>query len=147
MKKSLMVLTVMIALLVGCDDATKAIDEAQADEAQAAANKTVDSLQQKAGSLNLQDLNLDVLSDATQKAQEFTQSIDSLINTDFTDHQAVVAATEKISNSYSCLVDVSSEATAESLLDKIVSSVKNDQVLAIIEKGVAQAKTAKECVM
>ncbi|EJL6880607.1 hypothetical protein FG135_18615 [Vibrio cholerae] len=141
MKKSLMVLTVMIAL-VGCDDATKAIDEAQA-----AANKAVDNLQQKADSLNLQDLNLDVLGDATQKAQEFTQSIDSLINTDFTDHQAVVVATEKISNSYSCLVDVSSEATAENLLDKIVSSVKNDQVLAIIEKGVAQAKTAKECVM
>ncbi|TXZ69961.1 hypothetical protein FXE20_18455, partial [Vibrio cholerae] len=90
MKKSLMVLTVMIAL-VGCDDATKAIDEAQA-----AANKAVDSLQQKADSLNLQDLNLDVLGDATQKAQEFTQSIDSLIKTDFTDHQAVVAATEKI---------------------------------------------------
>ncbi|EMQ5281531.1 hypothetical protein WHA53_003646, partial [Vibrio cholerae] len=74
-----MVLTVMIAL-VGCDDATKAIDEAQA-----AANKAVDNLQQKADSLNLQDLNLDVLGDATQKAQEFTQSIDSLINTDFTD--------------------------------------------------------------
>ncbi|GHY88258.1 putative lipoprotein [Vibrio cholerae] len=89
MKKSLMVLTVMIAL-VGCDDATKAIDEAQA-----AANKAVDNLQQKADSLNLQDLNLDVLGDATQKAQEFTQSIDSLIKTDFTDHQAVVAATEK----------------------------------------------------
>ncbi|GHW88238.1 putative lipoprotein [Vibrio metoecus] len=63
MKKSLMVLTVMIAL-VGCDDATKAIDEAQA-----AANKAVDNLQQKADSLNLQDLNLDVLGDATQKAQ------------------------------------------------------------------------------
>ncbi|HDZ9270925.1 TPA: hypothetical protein RUZ20_003497, partial [Vibrio cholerae] len=75
MKKSLMVLTVMIAL-VGCDDATKAIDEAQV-----AANKAVDNLQQKADSLNLQDLNLDVLGDATQKAQEFTQSIDSLINT------------------------------------------------------------------
>ncbi|EGR2420671.1 hypothetical protein DYB69_17345, partial [Vibrio cholerae] len=113
----------------------------------AAANKAVDSLQQKADSLNLQDLNLDVLGDATQKAQELTQSIDSLIKTDFTDHHAVVAATEKISNSYSCLVDISSEATAENLLDKIVSSVKNDQVLAIIEKGVAQAKTAKECVM
>ncbi|EGR1265481.1 hypothetical protein D9A33_19150, partial [Vibrio cholerae] len=102
---------------------------------------------QKADSLNLQDLNLDVLGDATQKAQELTQSIDSLIKTDFTDHYAVVAATERISNSYSCLVDISSEATAENLLDKIVSSVKNDQVLAIIEKGVAQAKTAKECVM
>ncbi|MVE90261.1 hypothetical protein D6U63_19285, partial [Vibrio cholerae] len=78
-----MVLTVMIAL-VGCDDATKAIDGAQA-----AANKAVDNLQQKADSLNLQDLNLDVIGDATQKAQEFTQSIDLLINTDFTDHQAV----------------------------------------------------------
>ncbi|MGO4234443.1 hypothetical protein AB2331_17160, partial [Vibrio cholerae] len=73
-------------------DATKAIDEAQA-----AANKAVDSLQQKADSLNLQALNLDVLGDATQKAQEFTQSIDSLVKTDFTDYQAVVAATEKIS--------------------------------------------------
>lgn len=141
MKKSAITLTLMLAL-VGCDDASKAIDEAQA-----AANKAVDSLQQKADSLDLNNLNLEVFGDATQKAQDFTQSIDSLINTDFTDHQAVVAATDKISNSYSCLVDVSSEATAEDLLDKIVSSVKNDQVLAIIEKGVAQAKTAKECMM
>ncbi|GHW18058.1 putative lipoprotein [Vibrio cholerae] len=38
MKKSLMVLTMLVAL-VGCDDATKAIDEAQA-----AANKAVDNL-------------------------------------------------------------------------------------------------------
>lgn len=141
MKKSVITLTLMLAL-VGCDDASKAIDEAQA-----AANKAVDSLQQKADSLDLNNLNLEVFGDATQKAQDFSQSIDSLINTDFTDHQAVVAATDKISNSYSCLVDVSSEATAENLLDKIVSSVKNDQVLAIIEKGVAQAKTAKECIM
>lgn len=141
MKKSVITLTLMLAL-VGCDDASKAIDEAQA-----AANKAVDSLQQKADSLDLNHLNLEVFGDATQKAQDFTQSIDTLINTDFTDHQAVAAATDKISHSYSCLVDVSSEATAENLLDKIVSSVKNDQVLAIIEKGVAQAKTAKECIM
>ncbi|MEI8593569.1 hypothetical protein P0Y67_22315 [Photobacterium sp. SP02] len=141
MKKSVITLTLMLAL-VGCDDASKAIDEAQA-----AANKAVDSLQQKADSLDLNNLNLEVFGDATQKAQDFTQSIDTLINTDFTDHQAVAAATDKVSNAYSCLVDVSSEATAENLLDKIVSSVKNDQVLAIIEKGVAQAKTATECMM
>lgn len=136
-----MVLILMTAL-VGCDDASKAIDEAKA-----AANKAVDSLQQKADSFDLNNLNLEVFGNATQKAQEFAQSIESLVNTDFTDHQAVAAATEKVSNSYSCLVDVSSETTAENLLDKIVSSIKNDQVLAIIEKGVAQAKNAKECIM
>lgn len=141
MKKTLMALTLLVAL-VGCDDATKAIDEAQA-----AANKAVDNLQQKADSLDLNNLNHEVFGDATQKAQEFSQSIDLLINTDFTDHQAVAAATEKISNSYSCLADVSSEATAENLLDKILSSVKNYQVLEIIEKSVAQAKTVKECIM
>lgn len=141
MRKTLIALGLALGL-VGCEDASKAIDEAQA-----AANQAVDSLQQKADSLDLKNLNLDVLGDATQKGQEFAQSIDSLINTDFTDFEAVAAATEEISNSYSCLVEVSSEATAENLLDKIVSSVKNDQVLAIIEKGVAQAKTAKECIM
>ncbi|NNN70954.1 hypothetical protein [Vibrio sp. 3-2(1)] len=141
MKKTLMVL-IMMTVLVGCDDASKAIDEAKA-----AANKAVDSLQQKADSFDLNNLNLEVFGDATQKAQEFAQSIESLVHTDFTDHQAVAAATEKVSNSYSCLVEVSSETTAENLLDKIVSSIKNDQVLAIIEKGVVQAKNAKECIM
>ncbi|MBF4336844.1 hypothetical protein [Vibrio anguillarum] len=141
MKKTLMVLIMMTAL-VGCDDASKAIDEVKA-----AANKAVDSLQQKADSFDLNNLNLEVFGDATQKAQEFAQSIESLVHTDFTDHQAVAAATEKVSNSYSCLVEVSSETTAENLLDKIVSSIKNDQVLAIIEKGVVQAKNAKECIM
>ncbi|EJL7929661.1 hypothetical protein NM092_003658 [Vibrio cholerae] len=141
MKKSVITLSLMFAL-VGCDDASKAIDEAQS-----AANKAVDSLQQKADSLDLNNINLQVFGDATQKAQEFAQSIDSLINIDLSDHQAVAAATDKISNSYSCLVDISSEAIAENLLDKIVSSVKNDQVLAIIEKGVEQAKIAKECIM
>lgn len=141
MKKTLMVLIMMTAL-VGCDDATKAIDEAKA-----AANEAVDSLQQKVDSFDLNNLNLEVFGDATQKAQEFAQSIESLVHTDFTDHQAVAAATEKVSNSYSCLVEVSSETTAENLLDKIVSSIKNDQVLAIIEKGVVQAKNAKECIM
>ncbi|MCR9422706.1 hypothetical protein [Vibrio sp. RM-69-4] len=141
MKKTLMVLIMMTAL-VGCDDASKAIDEAKA-----AANKAVDSLQQKADAFDLNNLNLEVFGDATQKAQVFAQSIESLVHTDFTDHQAVAAATEKVSNSYSCLVEVSSETTAETLLDKIVSSIKNDQVLAIIEKGVVQAKNAKECIM
>ncbi|HCG7231341.1 TPA: hypothetical protein NJ351_004516 [Vibrio parahaemolyticus] len=141
MKKTVMALTLMLAL-VGCDDASKAIDQAQA-----AANQAVDSLQQKAESLELQKLNLEVFGDATQKAKDFAESIDVLMNTDFNDHKAIAEGIDQISNSYSCLVDVSSEATAENLLDKIVSSVTNDQVLVIIEKGVEQAKTAKECIM
>ncbi len=141
MKKSLISLTVMFAL-VGCDDASKMIDQAQA-----AANKAVDGLQSKAESFDLNSLNLDVLGDATQRAKEFTQSINDLMNTELGDQEAISKVTQQISNSYYCLVEASSESTAENLLDKIVSSVKNDQMLAIIEKGVGKASTIKECVI
>ncbi len=141
MNKALIALSLTISL-AGCDDANKAIEEAKV-----VANKAVDSLQKKADSLDMSNLNLEVFGDATQKAQEFTESINYLVQTDLSDHEAVAMATDKISGSYACLVKFSTEATAENLLDRIVSSVKNDQVLAIIEKGVAKANTAKDCIM
>lgn len=141
MKKSLITLTLMVAL-VGCDDASKAIDQAQS-----AANKAVDTLQQKADAFSVENLDLAMLGSATQKAKEFAQSIESVINTDLTSQEAIAAATDKISNSYQCLIESSSETTAKTVLDQVVSSIKNDQLLAIINQGVEQAKTAKACVM
>lgn len=141
MKKSVMTLTLTLAL-VGCDDASKVIDQAQE-----VANKAVDTLQLQAQSIDLNSLNLEVFGDAAQRAKEFTQSIDTLMKTELGDQEAILNVTELISNSYYCLVEVSSQETAENLLDKIVSSVKNDQMLAIIEKGVGKANSVKECVI
>lgn len=141
MKKSLISLTVMFAL-ISCNDASKIIDQAQA-----AANKAMEGLQSKAELFDLNSLNLEVLGDATQRAKEFTQSINDLMNTELSDQEAVSKVMQQISNSYYCLVDASSESTAENLLDKMVSSVRNDQVLAIIEKSVGKASTIKECVI
>lgn len=141
MKKSVITLTLTLAL-VGCDDASKVIDQAQE-----VANKAVDTLQLQAQSIDLSSLNLEVFGDAAQRAKEFTQSIDTLMKTELGDQEAIRNVTEQISNSYYCLVEVSSQETAENLLDKIVSSVKNDQMLAIIEKGVGKANSVKECVI
>jgi beta-glucosidase/6-phospho-beta-glucosidase/beta-galactosidase len=141
MKKSVMTLTLTLAL-VGCDDASKVIDQAQE-----VANKAVDTLQLQAQLIDLNSLNLEVFGDAAQRAKEFTQSIDTLMKTELGDQEAIRNVTEQISNSYYCLVEVSSQETAENLLDKIVSSVKNDQMLAIIEKGVGKANSVKECVI
>lgn len=141
MKNSLIALVVTFAL-VGCEDAANAIDQAQE-----AANSAVDSFQEELDFSNFADLDLEQFGSAAESAQALTSAIEKITNMDFNDSDALAQATEHISNAYSCLVDASSESTAEKLIDKVMGTIANQDMLTLIEEGVEKAKAAQECVI
>lgn len=141
MKKYITAL-MLVTALSGCDDATKVIDQAQES-----ANKAVDSLQEKMDSVDLSKLNLDDLGEAAASAKELASSVDEALNVDFNDSEALAEVKDHIANAYSCLVDASSESTAEKLLNKVLATISNEEAQSLIEKGIDKAKEAKECVM
>ncbi|MCG7499714.1 hypothetical protein MHO82_22880 [Vibrio sp. Of7-15] len=132
----------LVTALSGCDDATKAIDQAQE-----AANKAVDSVQEKMGSLDLGQLNLEQFGEAAESAKQLATSVEEALNADFSDPAALTEVKDHIANAYSCLVDASSEASAEKLLEKVMATINSEQALSLIENGIEKAKAAQECVM
>ncbi|OCH12810.1 MULTISPECIES: hypothetical protein [unclassified Aliivibrio] len=142
MNKKLFVPLLFTVALVGCDDASEAIDKAQD-----AANKAVDMAQSKLESVDLSVLNIEQFGDAADSASEFAESIDEALNADYSNPEALVEIKEHISNAYSCLVEASSESTADKLLDKVLSSISNEEAQSLIEKGVERAQEMQECVM
>ncbi|KII76434.1 lipoprotein [Vibrio renipiscarius] len=141
MKKYLTAL-MLVAALTGCDDASKAIEQAQD-----AANDAVDSLQEKIESVDLNALNLDQFGEAADSAEKLAESVQAALEADFSNPQALNDVKEHIANAYSCLVDVSSESAAEKLMDKVMESISNEEAQSLIERGVEKAKEAQECVM
>lgn len=141
MKNSLIALVVTFAL-VGCEDAANAIDQAQET-----ANSAVDSFQEELDFSNFADLDLDQFGSAAESAKALTSAIEKITNMDFNDSDALAQATEHISNAYSCLVDASSESTAEKLIEKVMGTIANQDMLTLIEEGVEKAKAAQECVI
>ncbi|MGF1909495.1 lipoprotein [Vibrio kasasachensis] len=133
---------VLVAALAGCEDATKAIDQAQE-----AANKAVDTIQEQMESVDLSKLNLDQFGDATESAKEFALSVEEALNADFTNPEALTQMKENIANTYACLVDATSESTAEKLLDKVLATISNQEAQSLVEKGIEKAKSAQKCVM
>ena len=141
MKKTITALA-LIAALAGCEDATKAIDQAQE-----AANSAVDSLQEKMESFDPSSLNLEQFGAATESAKEFAASIEDAMNADFSNPEILTEVQDKIANTYSCLVDATSESTAEKLLDKVLTAIGSEETQSVIEQGIEKAKAAQECVM
>ena len=133
---------VLVAALAGCEDATKAIDQAQE-----AANKAVDTIQEQMESVDLSKLNLDQFGDATESAKEFALSVEEALNADFTNPEALTQVKENIANTYACLVDATSESTAEKLMDKVLATITNQEAQSLVEKGIEKAKSAQKCVM
>ena len=142
MNKKLLVPLLFAVALVGCDDASKAIDKAQN-----AANKAVDMAQTKLELINLSDLNIDEFGDAAISAKAFATSVDEALNADYSNPEALVEVKAHISNAYSCLVVASSESTAENVVDKVMETISNENAESLIEKGVERAQEMKECVM
>lgn len=142
MNKKLLVSLLFSVALMGCDDASQAIDKAQE-----AANKAVDMAQEKLESVDLEAINIEQFGDAASSASEFAESIDEALNADYSNPKALVEIQEHIANAYSCLVEASSESSAEKLLDKVMSTISNQEAQSLIEKGVEGAKEMQECVM
>ncbi|MEZ8140548.1 hypothetical protein [Enterovibrio sp. FF113] len=141
MKKSITTIVLLMALS-GCEDATKIIDQAQE-----AANQAVDGLQENVESVDLSQLSLDQFGDAAGSAQALAASIQEAADADFADPTALVEVREHIANAYSCLVDATSESTAEKLLNSVLSSISSEDALSVIDNGIEKAKAAQECVM
>jgi len=129
-------------VLVGCEDANEAIDKAQD-----AANKAVDIAQSKLESVDFSELNIEQFGDAAVSATEFAESIDEALNADYSNPEALIEVKEHIANAYSCLVEASSESTAEGLVNKVMATLSNEQAQSLIEKGIERAKDMQECVM
>ncbi|MDD9195505.1 hypothetical protein PVK62_06590 [Aliivibrio sp. S3MY1] len=142
MNKKLLVPLLFSVALMGCDDASEAIDKAQE-----AANKAVDMAQEKLESIDLDAINIEQFDDAASSVSEFAESIDEALNADYSNPEALVEIQEHIANAYSCLVEASSESSAEKLLDKVMSTISNQEAQSLIEKGVEGAKEMQECVM
>ncbi|GAB2646108.1 hypothetical protein [Vibrio panuliri] len=140
--KKLVTALALVAALSGCEDATKAIDQAQE-----AANSAVDSLQEKMESFDTSKLNLEQFGDATDSAKEFAESVEDAMHADFANPEALNKVQDKIANTYNCLIDATSESTAEKLLDKVLSAIGSQETQSVIEKGIEKAKAAQECVM
>nr|WP_240457396.1 hypothetical protein [Vibrio neptunius] len=134
-------LTVIMVLgaLVGCDEASKAIEQAQD-----IANKAVGDIQQQVESFDLEQLNPEHLGGA---AQVMAASVEQALTVDFSNPEALTDVEERIANAYSCLVASSSESTASDLMDKLISSVTSNDAVSLIERGIEQATTAQTCVM
>lgn len=132
----------LVTALTGCDDASKAIEQAQD-----AANDAVDSLQEKIESVDLESLNLDQFGEAAESAEKLAESVQEALTVDFADQNALTEAKEHIANAYACLVDVSSESTAEKLMNKVMETISNQEAQSLIERSIDKAKEAQECVM
>ncbi|MGR5421309.1 MULTISPECIES: hypothetical protein [Vibrio] len=137
---------IMAMALFGCEDATKAIDQAQE-----AANKAVDSVQEQIDIIqdhvDSVDFNLEQFGEATESAQALAASVEEALDADFSDPEALVEAKDDIANAYRCLVEASSESTVEKMMDNILASISNDEAKSLIKKGIDKAKAASECVM
>lgn len=142
MNKKLLLPLLFSIVLVGCEDANEAIDKAQD-----AANKAVDIAQSKLESVDFSELNIEQFGDAAVSATEFSESIDEALNADYSNPEALIEVKEHIANAYSCLVEASSESTAEGLVNKVMATISNEQAQSLIEKGVERAQDIQECVM
>nr|WP_086939940.1 hypothetical protein [Thaumasiovibrio occultus] len=141
MKKTVSAL-MLIALLAACEDANQAIDQAQD-----AANSAVDSLQDKMENVDFSELKLDQLGDVQGLAKELAESAQAAMNVDFSDNKAINQAKESIANTYACLVDASSESTAEKIMNKVIAVVTNEEAKNLLEQSMDRAKEMSECVM
>ncbi|WP_325894627.1 hypothetical protein [Grimontia sp. NTOU-MAR1] len=141
MKKTIVSAAIVFAL-VGCEEANEVIDKAQE-----VANSAVDSIKDNMDSVGLSELNLDSLEDATAYMKEFTDSMQEALTADLSNAEVVADVQEKVARSYACLVNATSESTAEKLLNKFMSAIGNEDTQSLIEKGVEKAKAAKECVV
>ncbi len=77
---------VLAVALAGCDDASKAIDQAQE-----AANKAIDTVQEQMESVE-DAFNLDQFGDAAESAEQLAASVEEAMNVDFSDPQALIEA-------------------------------------------------------
>lgn len=132
----------LVFALSACEDSAKAIDEAKES-----ATQLVGDMQEKVESFDMESLNLDQFGSAGEQVEALTASAQEVLNTDFSDMEAVAAVKDKLANAYSCLVASTSDVTAQGVIDKLLASIQNEQAADVIEEGVEQGEESTECSM
>ncbi len=141
MKKYIVVLAALL-MLSACDQTNKAVDQVQEFS-----NKTIDAIQDKMSSVDWEQFGLEQFNNASELATSLFDSAKEMANANLEDSETLNEMESHITNSYSCLVDASSESTAEKVMDSILQSISNAEAKSLIEKSIEKAKEAKDCVM
>lgn len=136
MKKTLVTLLFATSLFA-CEDATKAVDKAQA-----AANAAIDSMQEKVG-----DIDLSQFGAAADSAKVLTKEIQKALDVDLSDTTALEDIQDNIANAYSCLVEATSESNVDKFVNKVLETISDEQKKSFIEQSIEKAEKAKNCVM
>ncbi len=173
MKKTILAVIMTVALF-GCDEANKAVDNAQeaateaaesmketASDAMDSASEAMDNVEEAAS--DAMDSAQEAASDAANamsgsfdydqfaatspEAKTFSDSIQSAMDVDFSDPQAVDSVTNRVANAYKCYVESTSEAEAQSTISSILSSLSNGDVRSLIQTAIDNAKYIGQCVM
>ena len=116
------------------------------DKAQDIANTTIDVVQEKVSETELSQINLSQFGDFAESSKQLMTSIQGALEIDLANQDAVAESKQKIANAYACLVDISSESTAEKIANELMSYVENDAMKTFIESSIQTANSAVECV-
>lgn len=156
MKKTLFAVMMTVALL-GCEDANKAVDDAQdaateamnkvqetASEATEVVQEQMDKAQEQIESVGF---DFEQFASTSETAKALSNTVKDAMNVDFSDPQAIEEMKDRIANAYQCYVEATSESEAEGTMSSMLASVSSDDVKSLIEKGMEKAKAVKECVM
>jgi hypothetical protein len=140
-KKQMAILGLAV-ILSGCEDAGNALIKAQE-----AANQAITGVQDKVSALGVEDFNIGQLGSSAEQANTLFQSVQRALNVDLNDPQAVAEVEGHIAMAYGCLVSNSSSFLADQLVNKLLSTVNNQDVLNLIERGVEKGAAAGSCVV
>jgi hypothetical protein len=129
-------------VLTGCDRANNMIDKAQE-----AANQKVESLQKKIESFNLESLNSDLFNNAPALAALLTTTVNDALNADFSNIAEIETLKGKISNVYACLVEQSSDKTAQDIMQELLANMENADVRQLIQSGIDAGRAKQQCIL
>ncbi|MGR5236461.1 hypothetical protein [Vibrio alfacsensis] len=156
MKKTLFAVMMAMAL-IGCDDANKAVDNAQEaateamDKVQETANEATEVVQEQMEKTQEQidsvGFDFEQFASTSETAKALSNTVKEAMNVDFSDPKAIEDVKDRIANAYHCYVEATSESEAAGAMNSMMASVGSDEVKSLIEKGIEKAKAVKECVM
>lgn len=124
-------------------DAADAVQETATDMSEAAQDQ-MDAMQEEAASA---EFDFDQFAATSAEARSFSEAVEDAMNVDFTDPQAVESVTERVSNTYQCYVEATSESDAESAVSSMMDSLESDEVKSLIETAIENAQAGMGCMM
>ncbi len=168
MKKTIFAMIMTVALF-GCEEANKAVDQAQEaankaaesmketaseamDTVEETASDAMESVEKAAGdaadAMSMRDsFDYDQFAASSPEAKAFSDSVQEAMEVDFSNPQAVDSATNRVANTYKCYADTTSQSEAQNTISSMLSSLKNDSVKSLVQSAINDSKDIYQCVM